>query len=120
MKYTEDHAWLLPEGDVIVVGITEHGARELGDVVYVELPELETQVAKGDEIVVVESATDTSEILAPLDGEIVEVNAALAENPALVNEDPMGEAWVFKIRVEDIGALDEYLTEDEYQDLVGE
>jgi glycine cleavage system H protein len=100
MKYTEDHAWLLPEGDVIVVGITEHGARELGDVVYVELPELETQVAKGDEI--------------------VEVNAALAENPALVNEDPMGEAWVFKIRVEDIGALDEYLTEDEYQDLVGE
>ncbi|MEO0653354.1 MAG: glycine cleavage system protein GcvH, partial [Pseudomonadota bacterium] len=85
MKYTEDHEWLRVDGDVVVVGITEHASEQLGDVVFVELPELETQVAKGDEIVVIESVKAASDILAPLDGEIVAVNEALADNPALVN-----------------------------------
>jgi glycine cleavage system H protein len=74
---------------------------QLGDVVFVELPEVETQVAKGDEIVVIESVKAASDIVAPLDGEIVEVNEALVDNPGLVNEDPMGAAWFFKIKVED-------------------
>jgi glycine cleavage system H protein len=120
MKFTEDHEWLRPEGDVIVVGITEFAATQLGDVVYVELPEIETRVAKGDEIVVIESVKAASDIVAPVDGEIVEVNAALAENPSLVNEDPLGEAWFFKIKVEDEGALDEFMTEDEYKDHIGD
>lgn len=120
MKYTEDHEWLRPEDDLIVVGITQHAAEQLGDVVFVELPEVETMVAKGDEIVVIESVKAASDILAPLDGEIVEVNEALVDNPALVNEDPMGEAWFFKLRIEDAGALDAYMTEDEYKDMVGE
>lgn len=123
MKFTEDHEWLRPEApgsDVIVVGITEYAATQLGDVVYVELPEIETQVAKGDEIVVIESVKAASDIVAPIDGEIVEINEALAENPALVNEDPMGDAWFFKIKVEDIGALDDFMTEDEYKDHIGE
>ncbi len=123
MKFTEDHEWLRPEApdsDVIVVGITEYAATQLGDVVYVELPEIETQVAKGDEIVVIESVKAASDIVAPIEGEIVEINEALAENPALVNEDPTGDAWFFKIKVEDLAALDDFMTEDEYKDHIGE
>ncbi len=88
MKYTEDHEWLRVEGDLVVVGITEHAATQLGDVVFVELPEVETMVAKGDEVVVIESVKAASDILAPVDGEIVEVNEKLVDKPGLVNEDP--------------------------------
>ncbi|MEL6517714.1 MAG: glycine cleavage system protein GcvH [Pseudomonadota bacterium] len=119
MKYTEDHEWLRVDGDVVVVGITEHASEQLGDVVFVELPELETQVAKGDEIVVIESVKAASDILAPLDGEIVEVNEALADNPALVNEDPLGAAWFFKIKAEDLGEMDKMMDEDGYKDFIG-
>lgn len=120
MKFTEDHEWLKDDGDIITVGITEHAASQLGDVVFVELPEIETQVAKGDEIVVIESVKAASDILAPLDGEIVEINVALVDNPSLVNEDAMGEAWFFKIKVDDPTAIDDYMTEDEYKDHIGE
>jgi glycine cleavage system H protein len=124
MKYTEDHEWLRvesgPDGDLIVVGITEHAATQLGDVVFVELPEVEAMVAEGDEVVVIESVKAASDILAPVDGEIVEVNAALVENPALVNEDPTGAAWFFKLRVDDVAVIDEFMDEEEYKDLIGE
>jgi glycine cleavage system H protein len=119
MKYTKDHEWLRVEGDLVVVGITEHAATQLGDVVFVELPEPESMVTKGDEVCVIESVKAASDILAPLDGEIVEVNTRLVDNPALVNEDPTGEAWFFKMRVEDLGALDEFMDEDEYAELIG-
>ncbi|MCJ8140364.1 glycine cleavage system protein GcvH [Falsirhodobacter halotolerans] len=119
MKYTEEHEWLRVEGDYVVVGITEHAATQLGDVVFVELPELETQVASGDEVVVIESVKAASDILAPVDGEIVEVNDELASNPGLVNEDPTGRAWFFKLRVEDLSVLDQFMDEDEYADLIG-
>ena len=119
MKFTEEHEWLRIEGDLVVVGITEHAAEQLGDVVFVELPETETQVAKGDEVCVIESVKAASDILAPLDGEIVEVNEAVVENPGLVNEDPLGEAWFFKMKIDDLSALDDYMTEDEYKDFIG-
>lgn len=119
MKYTEDHEWMRVEGDLVVVGITEHAAEQLGDVVFVELPEPEAMVAKGDEIVVIESVKAASEIAAPVDGEIVEVNTALVDKPALVNEDPTGDAWFFKMKVDDLAVLDDFLTEDEYNDLIG-
>ncbi|MEM1065830.1 MAG: glycine cleavage system protein GcvH [Pseudomonadota bacterium] len=118
MKYTEDHEWLRIDDDLVVVGITEHASEQLGDVVFVELPEVETQVAKGDEIVVIESVKAASDILAPLDGEIVEVNAALAESPALVNEDPLGEAWFFKMKVEDTSEMESMMNEDGYKDFI--
>lgn len=118
MKYTEDHEWLRAEGNVIVVGITEHAAEQLGDVVFVELPETETQVAKGDDIVVIESVKAASDIVAPVDGEIVEVNESLADNPGLVNEDPLGGAWFFKIKVEDASQIDAYMDEDAYQEMI--
>ena len=124
MKYTEDHEWLRVEkaedgGDLVVVGITEHAATQLGDVVFVELPEVETMVAAGDEVVVIESVKAASDISAPVDGEIVAVNDALVDTPALVNEDPTGAAWFFKIKVDDLSVLDQFMDEDEYNDLIG-
>ena len=118
MKFTEEHEWLMVEGDVVVVGITEHAATQLGDIVFVELPEIETMVARGDEVCVIESVKAASDILAPLDGEIVEVNDKLVTNPALVNEDPLGAAWFFKMKLDDLSALDEFMDEDEYKDFI--
>lgn len=118
MKFTEEHEWLKVDGDLVIVGITEHAATQLGDIVFVELPEPETQVAKGDEAVVIESVKAASDILAPVDGEIVEVNEALGDNPALVNEDPLGAGWFFKMKLDDLSVVDEYMTEDEYNDLI--
>lgn len=119
MKYTEDHEWLRVDGDLIVVGITEHASEQLGDVVFVELPETETQVAKGDDVCVIESVKAASDIIAPLDGEIVAVNDDLADNPGLVNEDPLAAAWFFKMKVDDMSQLDGYMSEDEYKDMIG-
>ncbi|MEM6609768.1 MAG: glycine cleavage system protein GcvH [Pseudomonadota bacterium] len=120
MKFTEEHEWLRIEDDLVVVGISEHAASELGDVVFVELPEEGTEAAKDDEVVVIESVKAASDILAPLDGEIVEVNAALADNPGLVNEDPLGNGWFFKMRVQDLAAIDEYMDEAEYKEFIAD
>ena len=119
MKFTKEHEWLRVEGDVVVVGITEHAATALGDVVFIELPEVETVVAEGDEVCVIESVKAASDILAPLDGEIVAVNEKLVDNPSLVNEDPTGAAWFFKIKIDDMSVLDDLMDEDEYNDLIG-
>ncbi len=118
MKFTEEHEWLRNEGDLIVVGITEYAAEQLGDVVFVELPEPETQVAKGDEVCVIESVKAASDILAPIEGEIVAINEALADNPGLVNEDPQGDGWFFKMKIDDSGVLDAFMDEDEYKDFI--
>lgn len=119
MKFTKDHEWLRIEGDLVVVGITEHAATALGDVVFVELPEVETVVAEGDEICVIESVKAASDILAPVDGEIVAVNEALVDNPGLVNTDPTGAAWFFKLRIDDLSVLDQFMDEDEYAEMIG-
>ena len=115
MRYTEDHEWLRLDGEVLTVGITEHAAEQLGDVVFVELPEVGDEFAAGAEIATIESVKAASEINAPVDGEIVEVNEAIVNNPAMVNEDPTGEAWFFKMKIADPGALDDFMTEDEYK-----
>ncbi len=115
MKYTEDHEWLNLDGDVVTVGITEHAAEQLGDVVFVELPEVGDEFAEGAEICTIESVKAASEINAPISGEITEINAAIVENPALVNEDPLGAAWFFKMKIEDASALDGFMSEDEYK-----
>ncbi len=118
MKFTEEHEWLRPEDDVIVVGITEHATTQLGDIVFVELPEVGTTVAKDDEAVVIESVKAASDIMAPLDGEIVEVNEALADNPGLANEDATGDGWFFKIKPSDPSQMDEYMDEAAYNDMI--
>lgn len=119
MKYTKEHEWLRVEGDLVVVGITDHAAEALGDVVFVELPEAGTQVAAGDEVCVIESVKAASDILAPVEGEIVAVNEALADNPGLVNEDPLGAAWFFKMKLDDLSVLDQLMDEAEYKELIG-
>jgi glycine cleavage system H protein len=115
LKYTEEHEWLRVDGDEVVVGITEHAAEQLGDLVFVELPTEGATVAKGDEIVTIESVKAASDIRAPLDGTITEVNQAVVENPALVNEDPIEAGWFFKMTLEDKAALDELMDEEAYR-----
>lgn len=119
MRYTEDHEWLRLEGDIVVVGITEHAATQLGDIVFIELPEAGSEVSAGDEVAVIESVKAASDILAPLDGTIIEVNDEIVEAPALVNDDPLG-AWFFKIRIADASVLDDFLDADAYAALTEE
>ena len=119
MKYTKEHEWLRVEGDLVVVGITEHAAEALGDVVFIELPEVETQVSSGDEICVIESVKAASDILAPVEGEIVEVNDKLADAPETVNSDPYGDGWMVKISITKPEELQELLTAEAYGELVG-
>lgn len=119
MKFTEEHEWLKPAGETVTVGITAHAAEQLGDIVFVELPETGRKVSKGDEVVVIESVKAASDILAPLDGEIVEVNEALADNPSLVNEDPMGGAWFFRMKPANMADVDGYMDEAAYKAMIG-
>lgn len=114
-RYTEDHEWITVEGDVATVGITDYAQQQLGDVVFVELPEVGRKVSKGDEAAVVESVKAASEVYAPLDGEIVEANGALADEPGKVNEDPEGAAWFVKIRLSDTSQLDSLMDEAAYK-----
>ncbi|WP_298290141.1 glycine cleavage system protein GcvH [uncultured Litoreibacter sp.] len=118
MKFTEEHEWLREEGDLIVVGITEHAATQLGDVVFVELPDVGTTVSRDDEIVVIESVKAASDILAPLDGEIVEVNETLGDEPSKVNDDPMEGAWFFKMKASDLSPMDDYMDEAAYKKMI--
>ncbi|WP_308915336.1 glycine cleavage system protein GcvH [Jannaschia sp. LMIT008] len=119
MKYTEDHEWLDADDNLVTVGITEYAAKQLGDVVFVELPEVGREVVKGEEIVVIESVKAASDITAPLDGEIAEVNEALADNPGLVNEDPEA-AWFFKMTTTTPEEMDDLMDEDAYNEHIGE
>lgn len=119
MKFTEEHEWLRIEGDVVVVGITEHAAEQLGDVVFVELPEIDQEVVKDDEVVVIESVKAASDILAPIDGEIVEVNSMLVDEPGKVNDDAQGEAWFFKMKAADLSQMDEMMDEAAYKAFIG-
>ena len=118
LKYTDDHEWLRAEGNEIVVGITPHASEQLGDVVFVELPEPGTMVAQSDEVVVIESVKAASDILAPVEGEIVEVNTVLSENPALVNDDAQGAAWFFKMKLDSIDLIEDFMDEDAYKDFI--
>lgn len=119
MKFTEEHEWLRIEGDVVVVGITEHAAEQLGDVVFVELPDTGIEVTKDEEIVVIESVKAASDILAPIDGEIVEVNQMLVDEPGKVNEDAQGDAWFVKMRAADLSQMDEMMDEAAYKKFIG-
>ncbi len=118
MKYTEEHEWLRVEDDLVVVGITAHASEQLGDIVFVELPDAGAIVSKDDEAVVIESVKAASDVLAPLDGEIVEVNAALEDDPGKINEDPTGDGWIFKMKIEDLSVLDELMDETAYNKLI--
>ena len=118
VKFTKDHEWIRMEGDVAVVGITDYAQTQLGDVVYVELPEIGRSVEKGKEAAVVESVKAASEVFAPISGEVVAVNAALASEPGRVNSDPMGEGWFMKLRIANTGEIGDLLDEAGYRRFV--
>ena len=115
LKYVASHEWIRDEGDgVVTIGITEHAQDLLGDVVFVELPDIGANVAAGDDVGVVESVKAASDIYAPLSGEIVEINEALEDAPESVNSDPYGDGWFFKLKLSDTAELDELLDADGY------
>jgi len=118
IKYTTDHEWIRVEGAEVVIGITDYAQSQLGDVVYVELPEVGRVLEKGKAAAVVESVKAASEVYAPIGGTVTAVNPTLAEDPAQINSDPMGEGWFFKLRLADPTALDALLDEAAYKLLV--
>jgi glycine cleavage system H protein len=118
LKFTEEHEWIRVEGGVGTVGITTYAQEQLGDVVFVELPEAGRKVEKGKEMAVVESVKAASEVFAPVSGEIVEANAALTDDPAKVNADPQGNGWFVKIRLADPKQLDGLMDEAAYKKFV--
>ena len=117
-KFSDEHEWIDIEGDVGTVGITTYAQEQLGDIVFVELPEAGKTLAKGDEVAVIESVKAASEIFAPVTGEIVEANDALTDDPSLVNSDAQGAGWFFKIKITDTSELDELMDEAAYKSFV--
>ncbi len=121
LKYATSHEWVRNEGDgIVTVGITEHAQGLLGDMVFVELPELEDEVSTGDDVAVAESVKAASDIYAPVSGTIVEVNEDLEDSPELVNSDAFGDGWMFKIKLDDEGELDNLLDAEGYANSIDE
>ena len=120
LRYTRDHEWVRVDGDLAVVGISDYAQSQLGDVVYVELPEIGQRVEQGKQAAVVESVKAASEVYAPVSGEVVAVNDGLAADPASVNADPIGEGWFLKLRLDDPKELDALMDEEAYRRFVEE
>lgn len=114
IKYTKEHEWIRVEGGTATVGITDYAQKQLGDIVYVELPAVGRKVAKGGDAAVVESVKAASEVYAPISGEVVAINDALAANPALVNSSPAGDGWFFRLKPSDSGELADLMDEAGY------
>ena len=114
LKYASSHEWARLEGDIVTVGISDHAQEALGDLVYVELPNVGDSVQAGDEAGAVESVKAASDIYAPVSGEVIEVNETLVDNPEIVNTAPYTDGWLYRIRVSDVSELDKLLSADEY------
>ena len=120
MKFSKEHEWIRVEGDVATIGITQHAAEQLGDLVFVDLPDVGKTVAPGDEAAVVESVKAASEVYAPVSGEVIEVNSVLADEPGKVNEAPEGDGWFMKLKLSDASELDALMDEAAYKAFVEE
>jgi glycine cleavage system H protein len=118
-RYSQEHEWILVEGEIGTVGVTEYAASELGDVVFVELPEVGGEVNLGEAVGTIESVKAVADLFTPLSGEIVEVNEAVVDTPELVNTDPLDAGWLMKIRLADSAELDQLLDASEYEALLG-
>ena len=118
LKFTAEHEWARLEGDVVTIGITDYAQDQLGELVYIELPEAGVDISAGQEVVVIESVKAAGDIKSPVNGTIIEVNEALSDEPEKVNEDPTGEGWIYRVRVSSVADLDSLMDESAYQDLV--
>ena len=116
--FTREHEWIRLEGDVATVGISDHAQQALGDIVFAEVPQAGKRVAKGEEAAVVESVKAASDVYSPVAGEVIEGNPAIADDPALINRDPEGEGWFFKLRLDDAGQVEGLMEETAYRDWV--
>ncbi len=114
-RYTKDHEWIRLEGDVATIGISDHAQEQLGDIVFVELPEVGKKIARGEEAAVVESVKAASEVFAPVSGEVVAVNEALSDGPGTVNEAAEGAGWIIKLKPDDKADLDALMDEGAYK-----
>jgi glycine cleavage system H protein len=119
MKFTDEHEWLTRDGDIATVGITEHAAGQLGDLVFLELPKVGAALRKGNAAAVVESVKAASDVYAPLDGDVVEVNDDVVKDPSLVNSDPLGKGWLYKIKLAKPSDFDGLMDESAYKQLIG-
>ena len=117
-RYTSEHEWVRLDGDIATIGITEHAQQALGDLVFVELPEPDREVEAGEAVAVVESVKAASDVYAPLAGKVVEANQAVVDDPALVNGDPEGEGWLFRLELEDTDAFDALLDAAAYAEVL--
>ncbi len=120
VRYTQEHEWAREEGGLVAVGITSYATDQLGDVVFVELPEVGRKLEAGKPFGVVEAVKTVSDLLAPIAGEVVEVNGVLGDNPAIVNQEPYGEGWMIKLRPADAGAFSKLLNNVDYEKLIEE
>ena len=120
LRYTKEHEWVRVEGDLAIVGITDYAARQLGDIVFVELPETGRSLAQSDAVGVIESVKAVSALFAPISGEVVEANAELTASPELVNSDPFGKGWMLRIRIADASQLGALLDQAAYEELTRE
>ncbi|MBO8152264.1 MAG: glycine cleavage system protein GcvH [Candidatus Neomarinimicrobiota bacterium] len=118
LKYTNDHEWVKVDGDTAIVGITDYAQSELGDIVYIELPEVGREVSKGDPAATIEAVKTVADVYSPLSGEVIEVNEKLKDATEIVNKDPYGDGWMFKIRMKDKDELNELLTAEDYKKLI--
>jgi glycine cleavage system H protein len=117
-RYAKSHEYVHVEGNIGTIGITEYAQKELGDVVFVELPQVGAQLEANDELGSIESVKAVSELFSPVTGEVVEVNEALADNPALVNTDPFGDGWMIRVKISDVTEVDELMTAEEYDEFL--
>jgi glycine cleavage system H protein len=115
LYFTKEHEWVRVEGDTATVGISNHAQEQLGDIVFAEVPEGGKRVSKGQEAAVVESVKAASDVYAPVSGEVIESNQAVADDPALINSDPEGQGWFFKLKLDDPGELDGLMDEAAYR-----
>lgn len=118
-KYSQEHEWIQIEGDVAVIGVTDHAAGELGDVVYVDLPDVGAEFSAGDAVGSIESVKAVADLYSPISGEVVEINDALDGDPGQVNKSPFDDGWMFKMRLADPGELDNLLDAAGYENLIG-
>ena len=120
LKFTTDHEWIRVEGDTAVIGITDYAQQQLGDVVFVELPDVGKVLERGKDAAVVESVKAASEVYAPIDGVVIETNPLLLDEPATVNTDPHGAGWFLKVKLSDTAQLDALLDETQYKNMIAE
>ncbi|TDJ27074.1 MAG: glycine cleavage system protein GcvH [Gammaproteobacteria bacterium] len=120
LKFLSSHEWVLIEGDVATVGVSDYAQESLGDLVFVELPEVGTVIAAGDSVAVIESVKAASDSYAPVSGEVIEVNSELEDSPERINDDPYGDGWMYRVKMEDLDEVGELLDADVYIDKIAD